>query len=180
MVLPKTPQRTTPGFAFSIIERALKDCLARRKFGQTEKKQVLEFFGLSMESPECVFCGSSDVERWDHLVPISQGGETVLGNMVPACAQCDDAMRELPFDDWMMSDDRYSPKTLEVKDINQRITHIKKYMRHFNYIPLSLEERLNEGELERLEIIHAKLDEIRSDIEAFIVDHSTRRDGDIQ
>lgn len=180
MVLPKTPQRTTPSFAFSMIERALKDCLARRMFGQTEKKQVLEFFRLSLESPKCVFCGGSDVKRWDHLIPIKAGGETVLGNMVPACERCDDSMREKPFNEWMVSDERYSPKTLGKKDINQRIQHIKEYMRHFNYIPLGLEERLNEDELERLAIIRAKLQEIRSEIEALIIDYLAKRDGDLQ
>lgn len=180
MALPRTPQRTTPGFAFSIIERSLKDCLGRRKFGQTEKQHALEFFGLSMESPKCVFCGSSDVKRWDHLVPVSLGGETVLGNMVPACTQCDDAMRELPFDEWMMSDDRYSPKSLGIKGVNQRIHRIREYTRHFNYVPSSLEERLNEDELEKLSIIHEKLCKIRSEIEALIIDYLAKRDGDLQ
>lgn len=175
MALPKTPQRTTPGFAFSMMERVLKDCLARRRFGQAEKKQVLEFFGLSMESPKCVFCGSSDVKRWDHLVPIKEGGETVLGNMVPACEQCDDAMRGEPFNEWMLSDDRYSPTSLGIKGVNQRIKRIKEYSRYFNYIPLSLEERLNEDELERLAVIRAKLQEIRSEIDALIIDYSAKR-----
>ncbi len=180
MVLPRTPQRTTPGFAFSTVERALKDCLGRRKFGQTEKQYALEFFGLSMESPKCVFCGSLDVKRWDHLVPISKGRETVLGNMVSACAQCDDAMRELSFDEWMMSDDRYSPKSLGIKGVNQRIHRIREYTRHFNYAPLSLEKRLNKDELEKLGIIRGKLCKIRSEIEVLIRGYSTKRDSDIQ
>ena len=151
-----------------------------RQFGKTDKQHALEFFGLSMESPKCFFCGISDVERWDHLVPVSQGGETVLGSMVPACADCDDKKRELPFDEWMMSDG-HSPKiNLGIKGVNQRIHRIREYMRHFNYVPSSLEERLNEDESEKLGIIHEKLCKIRSEIEAFIIDYSTKRDSNIQ
>lgn len=173
MNLPRVPQRTTPGFAFSMVERALQECLATRKFGQEEIKKVLKFFRAN--EPECVFCGSSHVERWDHLMPVSKGGETVLGNMVPACAQCDDAMRELPFDEWMVSDDRYSPKSLGVKDIDQRIKRIKAYINYFDYTLRSLEQRLNKQELKRLKTIRSKIQEIRGDIEALIDDHRTRR-----
>ena len=42
--------------------------------------KVLDFFDPTPH--ECIFCGNLDVKRWDHLVPISKGGDTVLGNMV--------------------------------------------------------------------------------------------------
>jgi len=45
MKLPRTPQRTTPGFAFSMVERCLRDGLGRRKFGAPEQQEVLNFFG---------------------------------------------------------------------------------------------------------------------------------------
>ena len=80
--LPRVPGRTTPGFAFSILDRAISECLSRRQFGAVEIKQVIEFFDI--DPPECVFCGATPVSRWDHLVPINGGGETLLGNMVPA------------------------------------------------------------------------------------------------
>lgn len=172
MKLPKVPERTTPGFAFSIVERALSECLARRQFGQKGIKEVINFFGI--DPPECVFCGSKEVKRWDHLISISKGGETVLGNIVPACARCDDSRRDLPFEEWMMSNARYSPKSLEVKDINGRIQHIKAYMQYFDYTPISLENRLNKQELKRLKTIRSRLHEIRESIEMLIKGYRTR------
>lgn len=172
MAHPKVPQRTTPGFAFSMIDRSLQDCLARRQFGNAEIEKVLDFFNT--HPPECVFCGSKDVKRWDHLVPISKGGETVLGNMVPACARCDDSKRDLHFDEWLTSDTKYSPKSQGIKDIDQKSELIKKYMQHFAYKPTSLEERLDKSELERLNKIRSRLQEIRNEIELLIEGHKKR------
>ena len=69
----------------------------------------MAFFGKN--PPECVFCGNREVKRWDHLVPVMKGGETVLGNMVPACARCDDSKQAFPFEEWMVSDAKWSPKS---------------------------------------------------------------------
>lgn len=172
MKLPKVPQRTTTGFVFPMIERTLKECFAARQFGQEEIAQVLKFFGA--EQPECAFCGSSEVKRWDHLLSISKDGETVLGNMVLACAQCDDSKQDKPFEEWMTSGTKYSPKSLGIKDVSQRIKRIKTYIQHFGYVPRSLEDRLNKHELERLKIIRSKLLDIRGDIEMLIKDYGAR------
>ena len=106
--LPLSPQKTTTGFAFSNVERALQESLANRQFGQQEMRKVIEFFGL----PLCVYCGSNEIKRWDHLVAVKNGGETVIGNMVPACAKCDDSKRDIAFDVWMQSDSPNSPKPI--------------------------------------------------------------------
>jgi len=172
MKLPKVPQRTTPGFAFSEVERALQGCLAARQFGQGEIAKVLAFFGA--DPLECVYCGSHEVGRWDHLVPVNKGGETVLGNMVPACARCDNSKRALPFEEWMTSDTAGSPKSRGVKNIDQRIDCIKAYIQHFGYTPRSLEKRLNEPELEKLATVRSRLWELRKDIEALIEGYRAR------
>ena len=116
MDLPRAPQRTTIGFAFSSVERALQEEFADRKFGKAEIESILAHFG---NPPKCAYCGD-EVRRWDHLVPVREGGETVIGNMVPACARCDDSKRNEPFQKWMLSDVRFSPKSRQVSDINER------------------------------------------------------------
>jgi hypothetical protein len=118
MKLPRAPQRTTPGFAFSILDRALKECLGARQFGRKEMVEVLGFF--EMAHPESAFCGSPAVRRWDHLVAVTQNGESVLGNMVPACARCDDSKRSLPFEEWMTSEAEGSPQRRGINDIAGR------------------------------------------------------------
>ena len=172
MKFPRVPQRMTPGVAFSMVDRALRDCLAKRQFGKAEIEQVLEFFNKDI--PECVFCGNKDVKRWDHLIPIRNGGETVLGNMVLACTSCDDSKRDLFFEEWMASDFKKSPKSKGIKDTSQRIKRIKAYMRNFSYTPQRLEERLNKQELRRLNENRSRLKKLRKDVDALIEDYRAR------
>ena len=155
-----------------MVERALSECLAYRQFGQKEIAEVLAFFGT--DPPECVFCGSPEVKRWDHLVPINKGGETVLGNMVPACARCDDSKRDLPFEEWMTSNSEGSPKSRGIKDVDQRVEHINAYVQRYSYTPRSLEQRLDEYESERLATIRSGLQELRKEIDMLIEHYRTR------
>jgi hypothetical protein len=170
--LPLVPQRSTPSFAFSELVRALNDCLAPRQFGQAEMQRTLQFFKMS--EPECVYCGSREVHRWDHVVAISQGGETVLGNMVPACARCDDSKRDVPYEAWMSSSAAGSPKSRGVGDIAERISRIQACARHFDYTVCPLEQRLSEQENERLAQIRSRLAELRQEIDALIRDYRER------
>lgn len=172
MALPEIPQRTTTGFAFSIVDRAIKEGLARRQFGKAEAEEVLDFFGNN--PPQCVYCGSIDVKRWDHLLPISEGGETVVGNMVPACSKCDDSKGKRYYKEWIDSNAQCSPKSRKVKDINGRINLIETYMKRFNYVPRDIDERLTQSEKKRLRGIRRKLQEVRTDIETFINDYRSR------
>lgn len=172
MNLPLIPQRTTPGFVFSTVERALYECLAIRKFGQMESREVLAFFKIN--TPECVYCGSKDVKRWDHLFPISKGGDTVIGNMVPACSRCDDSKQGKYFEEWIISDAPLSPRSRKIQNLDGRISKIKEYINHYNYHPRTLEERLNNNELETLNRIRSCLRDTRRDMEKLISDYRTR------
>lgn len=41
----------------------------------------------------CAYCGGP-AETWDHIVPVSQGGRTVPGNIVPACKSCNSKKKD--------------------------------------------------------------------------------------
>ena len=146
MPIPRVPQRTTSGFAFSIVQRAMFESLSRRQFGSTEVLEVLEFFGA--DPPECVFCGDANVTRWDHLQSVYAGGDTVIGNMVPACSRCDDSKRHLPYLEWARSDARHSPKSRQIPDLEQRLEQIGAYIAKYGYAPLPATSRLSASELE--------------------------------
>src|SRR3990172_4325227 len=90
-----------------MLNRLILDCLADRQFGKAEMKEVLAFFG--QDEPSCVFCGATPIDRWDHLIPVIRGGDTVLGNIVPACSKCDDSKRDLLFEEWARSTAPGSP-----------------------------------------------------------------------
>ena len=172
MNLARVPQRTNPGLAFSMVERALNDCLGRRQFGMREQAEVLAFF-FGTGEPECVYCGS-EIGRWDHVVPVMQGGEAVLGNTVPACPRCHDSKRDLPFEEWMVSDARWSPATRQVGDVQQRAERISAYMQHFGYAPRMLEHRLEEAESSRVAQIRSALRLVRQEMGSLIADYRAR------
>jgi hypothetical protein len=166
VALPPTPQRTTPGFSFSIVERSLRDCIAERKFGAPEKAFAAEFFGGT-----CAFCGASPIQRWDHLVAVSQGGDTVLGNMVPACNKCDDSKAHHPFDEWALGDAPGSPRTRGVTDLEAKLARIREYVAMFEYVAREPEERLTPDELKQYALIRSDLQRLRRDVDKFIAMH---------
>jgi hypothetical protein len=165
MELPRIPQRTTTGFAFSMVERAIKEACGRRELGRAEIREIINYF--CKEELQCVYCGSPEVKRWDHLLPIGKGGETVLGNIVPSCQRCDDSKRDEYFEDWIKSDTKCSPKSRGVRDIDERIRKIKAYMKKYGYHAETLEEKLTEEERKQLDRIRSDLNKVRRAIESF-------------
>jgi hypothetical protein len=47
----------------------------------------------------------------------SRGGDTVPGNIVPACSKCDDPKRSLPYDEWAVGSTPGSPRSCGVTDV---------------------------------------------------------------
>lgn len=43
----------------------------------------------------CAYC-PAPADTWDHLVPVSKGGQTIRGNIVPACRSCNSKKRTRP------------------------------------------------------------------------------------
>ena len=171
MTLPKPPQRITTGFAFSYVDRAIREGIVDREFGKQQIAEVIDYFG---EPLRCVYCGSEEVQRWDHLVPVNRGGDTVLGNMVPACSRCDDSKQDHSFDKWMTGDAQFSPQSRGVADIGLRIQRLRIYAAHFRYTARSLDARCDTRELKKLTDLHTKIESLRTEIEQFIREHTDK------
>ena len=171
--LPRAPNRTTPGFAFSILDRVLREHMAKRRFGKSEQGQVLEFF--KSEGLTCVFCGTPEVRRWDHLVPVKSGGDTVPGNMVLSCGPCDDSKQHHPFEKWLLGSSPSGPRQKGVQDLDRRVQLLRDYMARFNYRPGTGEESLTSAELTELSGIRAEAVRLRAMVQAFTDRQSNRR-----
>jgi len=170
--LPRVPARTTPGFVFSIAERMLHDCLGTRRFRSVDMHEVLAFF--NDERARCVYCGSQNVARWDHLVPVMKGGETVLGNMVPSCARCDDSKRDLPFDEWLAAATKPAHADRRPDEVAKRIDRIQEYVARYAFVVRPLEDRLTADEQSRLRVIRKRLMELRREVDELIGDYRQR------
>jgi len=48
----------------------------------------------------CVYCGAA-AETCDHIIPVSQGGQTIPGNVAPACLKCNSSKRDAEVFEWL-------------------------------------------------------------------------------
>lgn len=77
---------------------------------------------------ECAYCGDSPetLER-DHVVPLSEGGDTVPENIVPACGTCNRSKGTQSIVEW------YGEQEFYDKDRERRIVNVTyDRLRHFN------------------------------------------------
>jgi 5-methylcytosine-specific restriction endonuclease McrA len=51
-------------------------------------------------SQPCFYCGSLDSIQLDHVVPLSRGGTHSIGNLVPACAYCNNQKNKWFITEW--------------------------------------------------------------------------------
>lgn len=49
---------------------------------------------------QCAYCGDP-ADTWDHIVPVSAGGRTTPGNILPACRSCNSSKGNRDVWDWM-------------------------------------------------------------------------------
>lgn len=50
---------------------------------------------------ECAYCGSTEGITWDHVVPMSRGGENSAANLVAACGLCNRSKNNRTPDEWL-------------------------------------------------------------------------------
>lgn len=48
----------------------------------------------------CAYC-PAPATTWDHIVPVSAGGRTEAGNMLPACNSCNSRKKTLDINDFI-------------------------------------------------------------------------------
>ncbi len=159
------PDRIGPSFAFGYLERAIQEGLGRRTFRLPEVEQALAFFG---EPLTCVFCGGENVTLWEHLVPVARGGETVLGNMVPACQPCNDSKHSKPYDKWLLERAKKNPDAAGAQDVIARIARLREYAEKFKYVVTTPESRLDAQRLLQVEELRSRAKQLRVDVEAFL------------
>lgn len=131
---PKSPTKITAARALYTLDRAMREKLLERVFGTEELVKASEYF-LSAGINGCIYCGSNQVERWDHLVPVRSGGATVLGNMVPACKQCDDSKGSKDYKEWLSGTVRFNPARGNQTVYQKIIQQVESYQKHCSYVP---------------------------------------------
>jgi hypothetical protein len=164
---PKSPTKITAARALYTLDRAMREKLLERVFGTEELVKASEYF-RSVGVNGCIYCGRLQVERWDHLVSVRAGGATVLGNMVPACQQCDDSKGPKDYRDWLSGTARYNPARGNPPVYEKIIQKVEAYQKHFSYIPpLDFDSALQPVQRTQYSTFIKKLAEFRIQLAAF-------------
>jgi hypothetical protein len=130
----KAPTKMTASRALYTLDRAMKERLLNRDFGTEHLRRAIDYFQqVGVEG--CIYCGSKNIERWDHLIPIQTGGATLLGNMVPACQPCDDSKGSKEYRTWLAGSALKNPARGNPEVLASIIARVDAYQRHFGYVP---------------------------------------------
>lgn len=94
-------------------------------------KNALTILGMDHNKFECSYCGGAASE-WDHLRPLvlnkkPTGYVSEIHNLVPACGKCNQSKGNKPWNSWMISSAKLSPKSRGIKDLERRMEKISAY-----------------------------------------------------
>jgi hypothetical protein len=158
--LVKLPNRTYPALGLSMLDRAVKEFYAKRC--PKSDLEVLRRYFRRHGGLRCIYCLSTDVTRWDHVHPISQGGDTVNGNLVPACSSCDDSKQDKTLDEWFASKSEKRPPPQRHSAIKRAIAC---YQSAFGYRARPFRGKLRPEQRETYDEFRRKLAALRGYLE---------------
>lgn len=125
-----TPMKIT-GRSSSITNSFINSIIPVIKPTNDQIKKALEILGMSYESFQCSYCGSTATE-WDHLRPLvvnklPTGYISEIHNLVPSCGKCNQSKGNKPWSTWIESGAKLSPKSRGIEDLPIRIRRLKEY-----------------------------------------------------
>lgn len=85
-------------FAFNLTEEDIRD--ERRK---ARKLRESQWWKRRLAKGVCFYCGSRLAPKkltMDHIVPLSRGGRSTKGNVVPCCKDCNNKKKQLIPMEW--------------------------------------------------------------------------------
>ena len=142
--LEKLPNRMSAGLGLSMIDRAVKEKMLPPRCTQEDLASLRAYFEAN-GTHRCFYCDAPEPMRWDHLHPVSKGGDTAPGNLVPACPRCDDSKQDRDVTAWIASKSRHRPPP---ERLDALLRKIEAYRKRFPYEPVAFESRLPSGQLE--------------------------------
>ena len=119
------------------VTRGLREIVApRQTMPKAQWERIKQEFG-----GRCVFCGETSTKENrgivpDHLIPVTQFGELVIGNTIPACQTCNDSRGEKDWRPFLR--DRFRG------DAQAQIQRIEDYLKRHPYHPPSPDSALSE------------------------------------
>ena len=160
-MLHKLPIKISAGLGLSLLDRAVKESFAAR-CSKTDLELIRDYF-FGFGQLQCVYCGNDNPTRWDHLHAVSRGGDTVPGNLVPACQRCDDSKQDKDVDEWVMGKSKHRPSADRLPQIQSAIAA---YQAHFSHLPAAFESKLSPEQLAKYERFCKEIDGVRTHLQS--------------
>lgn len=160
--LKKLPIKISAGLGLSMIDRAVKERLLPSRCTSADLAGIQAYFEAN-GGDRCFYCDAQEPTRWDHLHAVSKGGDTMPGNLVPACARCDDSKQDRDVHEWVASTSPYRPAPERLGALQQKI---EAYRQHFSYTPVEFSQRLSPAQRETYARFRAEMDVLRRHLEA--------------
>lgn len=153
------------------LQRAILENALENNYTSEEYESAVKFFD------GCAFCGTRDVKRMDHLVPVKKHGDFIRNNVVPACQKCDDSKGQKDYHEWMRNSN--SPGSLKSRGLNQekieqRIKLIQKWQAGYE---AKTEQQLFGKYYERYMDILKKMDALCDEARQLVSDLRAEKSG---
>lgn len=159
--LTKLPVKMSAGLGLSMIDRAVKERMLGLRCTKAELAVLRDHF-LASDGDRCFYCNGPEPKRWDHLHPVSRGGATMPGNLVPACPRCDDSKQDRDVAEWVASTSPHRPPP---ERLGLLLSKIDAYRKQFQYEPAEFESRLTPEKRESYSRFRAQIDALRRHLE---------------
>ena len=81
----------------------LEESDLRRERALARDLRASQWWKRRLAKGACHYCGRAFAPReltMDHIVPVSRGGRTTKGNVVPCCKECNTAKKQLLAMEW--------------------------------------------------------------------------------
>lgn len=132
------------GNAQNAFLRSILSSLGEHSFSESDWKEVLQFF-----DNQCAYCGAGGKLTRDHAIPINREGmgEHHLGNLVPACEQCNTEKAANDHISFLYGKENGADRLRKIED----------HMRYKGYVPIK--NRENHKELR--EVLQLAYDELK-------------------
>ena len=91
-------KKTIKPFAYDLEQDDIK-----RERGKARELRDSQWWKRQLAKASCYYCGRSVAPKeltMDHIVPLSRGGRSTKGNVVPCCKYCNNAKKQLLPMEW--------------------------------------------------------------------------------
>jgi 5-methylcytosine-specific restriction endonuclease McrA len=99
--------RLHPLGGYALIDASASD--SRKPRARKRHTQPLPMIAIDYLTEQfnglCAYC-DEPATTWDHVVPIVKGGQTIPGNVVPACVRCNSSKKDRDLSEWLQTTGR--------------------------------------------------------------------------